>query len=302
MPTLGVLAEEFLAQHTAEASTLASLRKRLRYALDGPGLDGRGGWRDVPIDRLQPHEIGVWRRRLPARSAFGIHKALRQALHYAVRAKLLDDNPAAAVPNPEPKRAEVPTFAFDELEAIAAELPPAYRAIPVFAGLTGLRPCEWAALERRDLHAEVVTVRRTYVDGAVKPYGKTSRSLRAVPVPARAAETVAAHPARLDTPILFPAPRGGHLESHAWRWRHWYPALRAAGVPERVPYALRHTYASVSIGAGVSLFELARFMGSGVEQIDRTYGHLLHDALDRGRTALDAFVMADATRKERANG
>jgi hypothetical protein len=30
-------------------------------------------------------------------------------------------------------------------------------------------------------------------------------------------------------------------------------------------------------------------MGTSVEQIDRTYGHLLPDSLDRGRVALDAF-------------
>ena len=56
------------------------------------------------------------------------------------------------------------------------------------------------------------------------------------------------------------------------------------------PYALRHTYASFSIAAGVSLFELARFMGTSVDQIDKTYEHLLPDPLDRTRTALDTFV------------
>jgi integrase len=58
----------------------------------------------------------------------------------------------------------------------------------------------------------------------------------------------------------------------------------------RSPYALRHTYASFAIAAGVSLFELARFMGTSVEQIDRTYGHLLPDSLDRTRTALNTFA------------
>jgi hypothetical protein len=47
-----------------------------------------------------------------------------------------------------------------------------------------------------------------------------------------------------------------------------------------------------AIAAGVSLFELARFMGTSVEQIDKTYGHLLPDALDRTRAALDAFTTA----------
>jgi hypothetical protein len=31
-------------------------------------------------------------------------------------------------------------------------------------------------------------------------------------------------------------------------------------------------------------------MGTSVEQIDKTYGHLLPDALDRTRLALDAFT------------
>jgi hypothetical protein len=44
------------------------------------------------------------------------------------------------------------------------------------------------------------------------------------------------------------------------------------------------------IAAGVSLFELAQFMGTSVDQIDKTYGHLLPDALDRTRVALDTFV------------
>ncbi len=66
--------------------------------------------------------------------------------------------------------------------------------------------------------------------------------------------------------------------------------MRAAGLEHRTPYALRHTYASFAIAAGVSLFELARFMGTSVEQIDNTYGHLLPDALVRTRAALDAFL------------
>jgi hypothetical protein len=35
-------------------------------------------------------------------------------------------------------------------------------------------------------------------------------------------------------------------------------------------------------------------MGSSVIQIERTYGHLLPDALDRTRLALDSFLVADA--------
>jgi hypothetical protein len=40
---------------------------------------------------------------------------------------------------------------------------------------------------------------------------------------------------------------------------------------------------------GVSLFSLARRMGTSVEQIDKTYGHLLPDAVEYERSLLDAF-------------
>src|SRR5918996_359333 len=75
------------------------------------------------------------------------------------------------------QRTEVQTFTLDELDAISAELPRSLRAVPVFAALTGLRPCEWSALERGDVdrRAGVVTVRRTVVAGVAKPYGKTDR-------------------------------------------------------------------------------------------------------------------------------
>jgi len=296
-PTLTELVDEYLGQHTAEANTLRTLRERLKYATAKFG--------DTRVDRLDPQAIGGWRKRLPERSAWAITKALRQVLHYAVRVKLLDENVATLVPNPEPKRREVPTFeTIAELEAVGDELSAAYRPLPMFVGLTGLRPEEWLALERRDVdkRADIVHVRRVYVDGQVKLYGKQERSLRTVPLPARAAQALAEHPARLDTPLLFPMVRGdGHIELDSWRGRHWTPAVRASELDKRPPYALRHTYASFAIAAGVSLFELARFMGTSVEQIDRTYGHLLPDSIDRTRGALDAFVNNAAETAEEAH-
>src|SRR5919201_3277101 len=66
----------------------------------------------------------------------------------------------------------------------------------------------------------------------------------------------------VETKLLFPGYRGGHLSQHEWRCDVWAPALKAAGLAHRGPYALRHTYASFAIAAGVSLVELARFMGT----------------------------------------
>jgi integrase len=293
LPTLAELVDEYVAQHPGEPNTLRTLRARLRYATEGPRLDGQGGWKDVRIDRLTVAGIGAWRRKLPERSAWAITKTLRQVLAYAVRAKLLEESPAVLVANPEPKRREVPAFvSLDELEAVGDELSPQFRSLPVFVALTGLRPEEWLALERGDVdHPNgVVHVRRVYVDGSIRLYGKQTRSLRAVPLPLRAAQALDQLPPRVDTRLLFPGVRGGHLNLNEWRADEWTPAVRAAGLEHRSPYALRHTFATFAIAAGVSLFELARFMGTSVDQIDRTYGHLLPDSLERARRALDVFA------------
>jgi integrase len=87
-------------------------------------------------------------------------------------------------------------------------------------------------------------------------------------------------PPRLDRPLVLPGAGGGHPRLHEWRRDAWTPAVKAAGLEHRPPYALRHTYASFSIAAGVSLFAIARRMGTSVQQIDRTYGHLLPDAVE----------------------
>ena len=57
---------------------------------------------------------------------------------------------------------------------------------------------------------------------------------------------------------------------------------------------MRHTYASFALDAGVTIFELARLMGTSVKVIDDTYGHLVHGSLDRVRAALDQRARREA--------
>ena len=282
-PTLAALVSEYLEQHVAEDITIETLRYRLQHALAAFGT--------VRVDRLRPADIGAWRKSLPPGSAHYIHRALRQVLRYGVRCRYLGENPATVVPNPAPRQGEMRTFSWRELELVAAELRPIYRRIPTFAAGTGLRPEEWIALERRDVdrNRRVVSVQRVYANGNLKEYPKTHRSRRRVPVRTRVLAILDGQPARLDTPLLFPGARGGYLDLHNFRERHWKPALRAAGLEYRRPYDLRHTYATFSIAAGISLFTLSRRMGTSLEMIDRTYGHLAPDADEYELRLLDTF-------------
>jgi integrase len=308
MPTLSELADEFLDGHVAEGNTIETLRERIRYATEGIPETKRSAKRDhslgdIRIDRLDLRAVRAWRRRLDERyakttTAWHAHKVLRQVLQYATSADLITKNVAKDVPNPEPKRSEIRAFAtLAELRSVGAELAPERASLPLLVGSSGLRPQEWLALERS---ARLVHVRRVFTDGRVKDYGKQSRSLRAVPLSGVALEALDALPARLDTPLLFPSKRGDFLDLHRFRAKEWHPALRAAGLEHRPPNSLRHTFATWMIAAQVPLYELARFMGTSVDEIDKTYGHLLPDAHERARSALDSFLSIDETREEDA--
>jgi hypothetical protein len=54
--------------------------------------------------------------------------------------------------------------------------------------------------------------------------------------------------------------------------------LTAEGKAAKRIYDLRQSYATMSLAAGVSLFSLSRRMGTSLEMLDQTYGHLAPDA------------------------
>ncbi len=164
----------------------------------------------------------------------------------------------------------------------------------MFAAETGLRTNEWIALERRDVDRSgaAVVVQRRFSQGRLTPYPKTVRSRRRIPLTARALDALDAPPPRLDTTLLFPAAMGGHIGLDTWRTREWYPALDAAGLRRWGPYCLRHSFATEALAAGISTFELARLIGSSIEMIERTYGHLARDSEAQIRARLEAGAVS----------
>jgi hypothetical protein len=66
-------------------------------------------------------------------------------------------------------------------------------------------------------------------------------------------------------------------------------------------YDLRCTFASNALAAGVSVFELARIMGTSVSMIERSYGVLLDGAGAGIASRLAAFEQAQARSVSRAD-
>jgi integrase len=113
--------------------------------------------------------------------------------------------------------------------------------------------------------------------------------VREVPLSSRALAALDDAAPRLDSRLAFPGPRGAHVNLRNFRRREWHPALEAAGVSPRRIYDLRSTFASQALAAGVSVFELARIMGTSVRMIELHYGALLQGSGDAIRAKLDAY-------------
>ncbi|MGZ6636303.1 MAG: tyrosine-type recombinase/integrase [Solirubrobacteraceae bacterium] len=244
------------------------------------------------LSELAPAEIAAWRMTVPYGHRFEATQALRQTLQRAVSWSMLNSNPAKqGVENRQRPRVEQRPFdSWEQIRALADRIGARYSPLVLFAAATGLRPSEWLALEHRDIdrEARTVWVRRAYRNGRLK-CPKTDGSMRAVPLQAIALEAIDRLPATTGSALLFPAPRGGYLDLHNFRHRDWKPAQRALGIdPIRRVYDLRHTFATFALRAGISTFDLSRYMGASLTMIDRHYGHLAKDGRQHAIDLLDA--------------
>ncbi len=283
--TLAELVETYLAQHDVQPVTIEKLRYLLNKATAVFG--------DRRIGELTSQEIAEWRMALSPGYRFEATQALRQVLHRAVAWGMIDVNPAkVGVDNPVRRRKEQHPFeSWAELEALAAAIGPRYGPMILFAAATGLRPAEWIALEKRDVDRDerVVYVRRSFTRSELK-FPKTDASMRAVPLQARALDALDRVKDGDGSRLLFPGERGGYLDIHHFRPFQWRPAQNAAGIdPLRRVYDLRHTFATFALRAGISTFDLSRYMGASLTMIDRHYGHLARDGREHAIKLLDAL-------------
>ena len=264
-PSLSEFVDVYLAQHDGEPETVEKLRWLLAKAV------GSFGHRRI--------------------------SQLRQVLARAVSWGVIDLNPAKqGIDNPQRRRTEKRPFeSWAELDALATEIGPRYGPLVLFAAATGLRPGEWIALEHRDIDrsARVLYARRAYRNGRIK-WPKTEASTRAVPLQTIALAALERLPTNERSPLVFPSPGGGYFDLHNFRNRHWKPAQLAAGImPLRRIFDLRHTFATFALRAGISTFELSRYMGTSLGMIDRHYGHLARDGREHAIKLLDLFTGAE---------
>jgi len=284
--TLREFTARYIARYEVDRSavTVQTLKWRLVRPLDEFG--------DVNLADLRTGELAAWEATLPPRFRHAVVRALRQVLDAAVAWEYLARNPAKATgKNVRPTVVERIALEPADVDNLAGEMRSPYDVAVLVGAWCYLRPSELLALERGDFDGNVLHVRRTLDgEGGTKARGKTRRSLRTVPLPARARQALAELPPRLDTRLLFPAPEGGVWDACNFRRREFKWARDSAGLAEAVvPYTLRHSGISWALAAGIPPSDVARFAGTSVTMLETTYHHLLETSADAARVRLDAF-------------
>jgi integrase len=178
---------------------------------------------------------------------------------------------------------------------LAEAIEPRYRVLVYTAAYTGLRWGELAGLktDRLDLLRGSIDVVEalTEVNGNLALGPTKTGKRRRVSVPRFLCQLLGDHLATFGQPdgFVFTAATGTPLRRSFYP-RHYKPAVRRAGLPEKLRFHdLRHTCASILIAQGAHPKEIQERMGHSTIQLtfDR-YGHLLPSLDQRLRDGLDA--------------
>jgi integrase len=234
----------------------------------------------------------------------------RQVMQNAVRDRLIPANPVIGVKLPKAAapvfhviaKADLPQFH----RAIAGEVWEAYFLLLLY---TGLRPSEGLALQWPDWdcvnHRLSITRTLTQVNGRWVPKEpKTKGSRRSVPIPQILTDVLTAHYAQwvakgFETPWMFPNRHGLAADRKNIMHRHFKPILKDAGLPAEFRlYDLRHTHATLLLGAGVHPSIVAERLGhASVTMTLERYSHVLPTMQDAAIAALEGLGDAKIDRK-----
>lgn len=228
------------------------------------------------LERWSRHHVAVWRG--------NILSALRAAVP-----RYLADVPLARVRLPRADEQPPKAWRQDEVDRLlqAAE-GGLHETWLLFVLGTGVRLGESRGLEIADLDlaSRSATIRQSAdnQDGTIGP--TKSRKVRVIDVPDEIVPQLAAHIKRLPPGERYVfGHKGRPYDSNSLR--RWLAIqARKAGVRPLPPHSLRHSYASLSLDAGVPVQDVARQLGHSVATLQRIYAHFIGDDQRRAAKAI----------------
>lgn len=229
-----------------------------------------------------------------------VQQLVHRLLDLAVREGWLVRNPAAGIPMPGAKEKRPRLLTTAQVDAIAAKVPPRYKALVILLAESGLRVGEAVALRVKNLNGTIhVEESATEVVGK-RTLGppKTEQSIRDVPITPRLREELKRHYDGVDEKgrpwvnrfdpesLVFTTEAGYPIGQNNFRKRVFQKAAIAAKVrPAPRVHDLRHYWATTWLktqtpsGERFSVFDIAKLGGwTDLKMLMQRYGHVQVEA------------------------
>ena len=144
----------------------------------------------------------------------------------------------------------------------------------------GCRSSEAAGLQWKHITSQDIIFDQAVVDsvhGRVLKDGLKTQLKRKFPINDQLQQLLNAHrPSPVEaTDLVFPSPEGHFLNFHNFRNRGWLAVLTELGVRYRKPYQTRHTFITHCLEEGVSVQQVAKWVGNSPEVIMKHYAGTL---------------------------
>lgn len=221
------------------------------------------------------------------------YRLLHAIMAEALRDEVIRHNPCVIKGAARVRAAERKPATFEELDAIAANMPERYRALIHIAAWSGLRFSELAGLRRADVVLVVdkagAVCYRLNVDKQAYRLGgklyeeaflKTDAGRRVVYLPAHLTDLLTAHMEKFtgaDNAAYVFGTRNGTPMANSTVGKMFRRAREAAGRPDLRFHDLRHTGATIAAKAGATTKELMRRMGHSSMRAALIYQHATED-------------------------
>jgi integrase len=239
---------------------------------------------------------------LSPQTVLHVHRVLSSALKNAVKLGMVARNVAGAVEPPRVTRQETRTLTWEEVYQLLEQVAdPLYWTLILLDIQTGLRRSEILGLQWRDvdLPSGTLSVRRAWVklpSGVMELTAPKSGHGRAVTLPPQSVEALSAHRERqwdaLGNGDFVFCHSGGSPLNPDQVTKEFKRIAREAGMGDLRFHDLRHTHATLMLGAGVHLKVTSERMGhSSIAITGNLYSHV-QSTVQKGR--LSALEMRGA--------
>ena len=306
-------AENWIKGQSPDRATREALQSRLKSQIY-PYLG------DLPVNSIKAATVRDWLGALDEKKLSQNYKTvlfttLSSIMDSAVEDKLIMINPckARSIKRPSSPSSNIVVWPEEQLRAIQSALPDQFRIICAIGAGCGLRQGEILGLSADDIDDQGESV---HVQRQIRVVGRAlvfappkGGKKRRVPLSSGVLAAIRGHEQGFPStevtlcwdepggkPVtvgLLVTGDGGRLYTgDCFSKVVWQGAFRTAGVEYRKRadgmHALRHFYASTLLANGVSIKELAEYLGHSDPGFTlRTYTHLVPSSYERARLAID---------------